>query len=129
MKMISKYFSEDELKCTHTGRCEMNPMFMELLDRLRERVGPMKVNSGFRDPSHPEEVGKAGGPGSHTLGLAVDIKTAGKPAYDLVREAISLGFTGIGLQQNSKLEPSRRFIHLDKARSRIIAPRPTIWSY
>jgi hypothetical protein len=49
-----KYFSEDELKCKHTGICKMDPEFMETLEKIREEVGiPFIITSAYRDPTHP----------------------------------------------------------------------------
>jgi len=128
--MVSKYFSVSELRCKVTGRCEMDPAFMERLDRLRERVNfPLIPTSGFRDPSHPEEAGKATGPGAHTLGLAVDLACSGNNSFRILEAALALGFTGIGLQQNLKLPPQKRYMHLDCAPSRDVAPRPSVWNY
>lgn len=117
----SMYFSRQELACRHTGRCEMDPAFMRMLDKLRDEYAlPMVVSSGFRDPSHPSEAGKAA-PGWHTKGRAVDILVHGAHAHRLVKLALLHGFTGIGISQRGAHEG--RFIHLD---NRELA---TIWSY
>ena len=34
-----KYFTEDELKCSHTGECKMDKDFMKVLDEIREECG------------------------------------------------------------------------------------------
>ena len=55
----STYFSMYEFKCSHTGKCEMNPDFIDKLNDLRLAFGkPMKINSGFRDVTHPIEAKK-----------------------------------------------------------------------
>lgn len=114
-------FSEDELRCKHTGRCEMAPTFMERLQHVRDLYGkPMNVTSGYRDPSHPVEARKAT-TGEHTTGHAVDIGVRGKDALDLVRVALSCGFTRVGVQQKGE----GRFIHLGDDPD---FP-PGIWSY
>ena len=44
-KIVYKYFSEDELKCRHTGQCDMDWAFMQTIERIRERCGfPFKVS-------------------------------------------------------------------------------------
>jgi zinc D-Ala-D-Ala carboxypeptidase len=115
-------FRKHEFDCRHTGRNEMQPSFMAMLQQLRNRYGrPMRITSGYRDPSHPVEARKAT-TGAHTSGLACDVAVSGRDAYDLVRLALELGFTGIGIQQKG----NSRFIHLDTLRA---VNRPSIWSY
>lgn len=114
-----RFFTPDEMRCRHTGRCEMDPRFMDRLERLRIMFGaPMVVTSGFRDPAHPAEARK-GEPGMHAKGRAVDIGVRGGEAIRLVRLAIEVGFKGIGVQQKGE----GRFIHLDDRDD------PAMWSY
>ena len=55
-----KYFTEDELKCKHTGLCDMDWAFMQTVERIRERCGfPFKVSSAYRSPEHPIEAKKS----------------------------------------------------------------------
>lgn len=117
-------FTEAEFRCKHTGRCAMHPDFMARLQRLRMAYGaPMIVTSGYRDPSHPEEAKKAS-PGAHSTGRAADIAVRGADAVKLLRLALELGFTGIGIAQKG----ASRFIHLDDVADGSL-PRPGIWSY
>jgi hypothetical protein len=51
--------------------------------------------------------------------LAVDLGVQGAEAVAVLRLALGLGFTGIGVQQKG----AGRFLHLDLRRE------PTIWSY
>lgn len=114
-------FSEAEMRCKHTGRCEMDARFMRRLQQLRSVYGkPMTVTSGYRDPSHPDEAGKAN-PGEHTTGHAVDIAVQGPDALRLIKLAVDIGFTRVGVQQKG----DGRFIHLGDS------PQfpPGIWSY
>lgn len=117
-------FSPGEFRCKHTGRIEMSPEFMARLQRLRTAYGkPMRITSGYRDPSHPAEASKSK-PGAHSMGRAADIAVQGADALQLIRLALDCGFTGIGVQQKG---PSR-FIHLDDVAPAVL-PRPAIWSY
>ena len=114
-----RYFTRAEMACKHTGRCEMDPAFMERLEALREAYGkPMVVTSGYRDPSHPEEAKKAE-PGTHSRGIAVDIAVRGADAVRLLELALARGFRGIGVQQKGAV----RFLHLDTRND------PALWSY
>lgn len=119
------YFSESEFKCRHTGKCLMEPEFMDRLFHLRLTFGkPMIISSGYRDKTHPVEARKSTS-GSHTTGRACDIAIQGADAVRLVQLAIQLGFTGIGVQQKG----AGRFIHLDDCTVEHKLVRPTIWSY
>jgi zinc D-Ala-D-Ala carboxypeptidase len=122
----SKYpnFSESEFKCSHTGKCLMHPDFMARLQSLRKAYGKsMKITSGYRDPTHPIEAKKAS-PGAHSSGRAADVAIRGADALELVKLALAIGFTGIGVQQKGE----GRFIHLDDIEDGS-QPRPMIWSY
>ena len=121
----STYFSQYEFKCSHTGKCDMNPEFIDKLNDLRMAFGkPMTITSGFRDATHPIEA-KKNTPGAHTTGQAADIAVSREDAFHLLSLALSKGFTGIGIQQKG----SGRFIHLDTLKNSPERPRPTIWSY
>lgn len=124
---ISKYphFSEDELRCSHTGICEMDPGFMITLEAVRVACGfPFKITSAYRHPTHPVEARKRK-PGSHSRGRAVDIAVRGDQALKVIKTALELGMTGIGVQQKGQT----RFIHLDDLSIDEGFARPNIWSY
>lgn len=123
----NKFFSFAELACKHTGKCEMDPAFMERLIRLRERFNhPMVITSGYRDKTHPVEANK-GTSGAHVQGRAVDVAITGGDALRLIGLALDLGFTGVGVKQHGP--HAGRFIHLDTCPAAAMQPRPTIWSY
>ena len=120
-----KYFTEDEMKCTHCGSYEMDHDFMQKLDQLREDMGfVFPITSGYRCPNHPIEARKKA-PGAHTTGKAADIGVKGEEAYKLIEGAIELRFKGIGIAQKGE----GRFIHIDDIESSPSRPRPWIWSY
>lgn len=112
-----RYFKLSEFNCSHTGRNEMKPEFLDKLDELRHRVGfAFIVTSGYRDKSHPKEVGKERG-GTHTQGIAADIRVSnGASAYAIMKEAFNMGFTGIAY--------GKGFVHLD-----IRVTTPVSWIY
>ena len=112
-------FTEAEFRCRHCGKQEMKPEFMGRLQALRDVYKrPMPITSGYRCPDHPVEKAKTE-PGMHTTGMACDVDVYGADAHELLRLAMHLGFTGIGVQQKG----GARFIHLD------LRPAPAIWSY
>ena len=115
-------FSANEFNCSHCGKNEMQPDFLQKLQALRSVYGkPMRITSGYRCPEHPIEAKKAK-PGAHASGCACDIGIEGADAHRLLKLAFAAGFTGIGVQQKG----SGRFIHLDTLEG---GPRPTVWSY
>lgn len=124
-----RFFTASELEC-HCDKCKgkgedhMDPVFMERLIILRERVGfALPVSSAYRCADHPAEARKEA-PGAHHSGKAVDIKVSGTRAYKLVKEATDLGFVGLGISQKG-LHTSR-FVHLDLDFEQA---RPWVWSY
>jgi zinc D-Ala-D-Ala carboxypeptidase len=114
-------FSAQEFDCSHCGQNEMNPEFMERLQKARDIFGPMRISSGYRCAKHPLEAKKAR-PGAHASGHAADVAVRGEEAHRLLKIALEVGFTGIGVQQKGE----GRFIHLDDLDNDL---RPTVWSY
>jgi uncharacterized protein YcbK (DUF882 family) len=95
-----KYFSEDELRCKGTGEVNMDELFMDMLVSLRERLKqPMSISSGYRSESHNIAIGGSTR-SAHLKGCAVDVVCSGHKAFEIVRIALELGFTGIGVKQN-----------------------------
>jgi len=111
------YFKTEDFNCQETGENEMDPEFIRKLDELRAACGwPFIVTSGYRSPTHSIEV-KKGIPGTHTQGIAADIKvTGGVQRMDIVQKAMDLGFSGIGV--------AKGFVHVD-TRTTI----PVLWVY
>ena len=121
-------FSRSELACRHSNEAYMDEDFMYRLQDLRRKYGKaMRVTSGYRSPEHPAEAHRkeSGRLGPHTTGRAVDIAVQGSEAYALMRLAMQMGFTGIGVQQKGE----KRFLHLDDLTSSDGFPRPWVWSY
>lgn len=122
-----RYFTLDEFACRGQDCCgglaEMDEAFIDKLDELRHRVGfPIAVSSGYRCPTHNQRVSSTGPNGPHTTGKASDLRVDRTRAWYVLREAMEIGFTGIGVQQKG----NARFLHLDMLEQ---PPRPTVWSY
>jgi len=115
--MSYKYFHESEFRCRETGENRMKPEFITMLDELRERCGfSFTVTSGFRSVEHTAERSKTKG-GTHTQGIAADIAVAnGEQRMKIVREALDMGFGGIGV--------ARTFVHVDMRTT-----TPVMWTY
>lgn len=117
-------FTEEEFRCSYTGKCEMDPEFMDRLQALRtELKAPVIVTSGYRDKTHPVEASKPT-PGEHAHGKAADVSCFGSLAYKILSLATKHGFTRIGVSQ--KGAHNKRFLHLGTSQK---LPNPTIWSY
>lgn len=112
-----RYFAVAEFNCQYTGNNEMKPEFLEKLDQLRHVCAfPFVITSGYRDPSHPIEAAKEI-PGRHAQGIAADIQILDSESrYKIIKEAMKLGFTGIGVADT--------FVHLDTRGT----PR-VMWTY
>lgn len=112
-----RYFTVDEFNCQHTGENQMEPEFMELVDELRHRCDfPFIITSGYRSITHPIEA-KKDVPGTHAQGIAADIKiNNGSERYTLIKNALELGFTGLGVAST--------FIHVDTR-----GTTPVSWLY
>ncbi|AZF88149.1 peptidase [Microcystis phage Me-ZS1] len=117
-------FTRAEFACRHTGECRMQIDFMDKLQKLRVLYGKsMRITSGYRHPSHPVEARKGSTTGEHTQGAAADIAVEGADAIRLLRLALEIGFSRIGVQQKG----TGRFIHLGIGGRGLASP--TIWSY
>lgn len=128
MTQITKNFSVAEMKCKcGCDQCDMDEVFMEKLQLLREKVGPLKISSGFRCGPWNNECSSSGFDGPHTTGKAADIVCSGDKARQVHGEAYALGFSGIGVSQ--KGDHAGRFIHVDNLETQDSRPRPWEWSY
>lgn len=125
--MSWQYFTRAEFACKcGCGRNEIDDDFITELDELRALVGePLIVESGYRCPVHNARVSSTGDDGPHTTGEAADLRCARLLAYRVLDAALSMGFTGIGINQKG----DGRFIHLDTLEAGPGRPRPTVWTY
>jgi len=113
-----KYFTREEFDCQVSGTNNMEREFLEKLDELRACCEfPFVITSGYRHPTmHPIERKKEV-PGTHAQGIAADIKiTNAADRLKIVRAALELGFTGIGVASD--------FVHVDTR-----GTTPVMWTY
>jgi uncharacterized protein YcbK (DUF882 family) len=115
--MSLKYFKVEDFNCQETGENEMCPDFLQKLDALREVCGfPFIVTSGYRSPNHSIEAKKSK-PGTHSQGIAADIKVVGgAQRMAIIRNASIMGFNGIGV--------AKGFVHVDTRET-----TPVAWKY
>ncbi len=119
--MCAEFFAFREFASKGNGWIKVHPRLLNRLDEARRRTGPIKVVSGYRDPSHNASVGGASN-SQHLYGTACDIP--GIP-FDVAKDC---GFSGIGLSGQTA-------VHVDV---RAEGPNnttgsepgnPTIWYY
>lgn len=116
-----KYFSPETdpilFKCSFNNFPGIDYNFVHQLDELRERCGfPFVITSGYRSAMHPEEKKKSK-PGTHSQGIAADIKVSdGYQRRVVVENAIKMGFRGIGV--------AKGFVHVDMRDT-----TPVMWTY
>jgi uncharacterized protein YcbK (DUF882 family) len=121
--MLTANFSEKEMACSHCGECHMDAAFMDALQALRDSFGrPLIVTSGYRCPDHNDAISSTGRDGPHTTGRAVDLAVSRRDAHEVLRLAMAMTFTGIGVAQKG----TGRFLHLDTLDG---PTRPWVWSY
>jgi zinc D-Ala-D-Ala carboxypeptidase len=121
-----RYFSIGEFSCRCCGENKMDDKFLLELDELRHRFRkPLAISSGYRCPIHNARVSSTGATGPHTTGHAADIAISRGDALALLRLALTMRFTGIGINQKG----GARFLHLDDLPNSAGCPRPIIWSY
>lgn len=105
-----KYFKAREFACK-CGRCEnkVQPSLIKLCDKIREAYGgPVKVNSGYRCPTHNARVGGAK-QSMHMTGLAADLAPVDgdiKRFTKLIQEQFDGFCMGMGLYDT--------FVHIDQ---------------
>ena len=117
------YATDPMLACPCCHKEGMNPEFMIRLDGLRDEIDrPIIISSGYRCPEYNDIMSETGLDGPHTTGMAIDTPISGHEAYFLMKIALRLGITGIGVRQKG----GDRILHLDKAN---VTPRPWVWSY
>ena len=116
-----KYFKLEDFNCQETGENEMSRDFIHKLDELREACGfPFIITSGYRSPNHSIEKRKEK-VGTHAQGIASDIKiSSAQQRYTIVKEAIKMGFGGIGIHSV--------FVHIDM-RNVADSNSPVMWLY
>ena len=75
------YFTKEEFACQETGEHGATRALVLRVNSLRTTLNrPLIINSGFRSPRHSIERKKRQ-PGTHAMGMAVDIKCSGDLAY------------------------------------------------
>ena len=109
----SKYFSEAETQChCGCGGNKVNPLLLEMLDKLREMIGgPIYLSCAYRCPEHNAEIPGSVPNSQHVLGNAADVLVPDYPHCHTVEQlawyAEQCGFDGIGMYYDDE------FVHVD----------------
>lgn len=105
---LSENFAASELACPDSCRdCErlvVHWALLELLQRIRERVGVIVVTSGHRCVKHNRAIGGVES-SLHICGMAADIQAAELDPEQLAPLAKGFGAGGVGLYP--------RHVHVD----------------
>ncbi|MEO0995488.1 MAG: D-Ala-D-Ala carboxypeptidase family metallohydrolase [Pseudomonadota bacterium] len=117
----SRYFLPAELASRGNNRVWVSKAMIAALDRVRAEVGhPIRILSGYRDPSHNRRIG--GAPNSrHIVGDAADIDLSRYDEwarYALLWHLIDNGFTSFGTYGDRP-----NMLHAD------MRPRAAIWRH
>jgi uncharacterized protein YcbK (DUF882 family) len=96
---VGKYFRRREFACRGENCCGHSaPIARELvecLDTLREAIGPIHLNSGYRCHTHNRSIGSKD-TSQHPKGTAADIRHDGRNIETMAEAAKTAGFRGIG---------------------------------
>lgn len=99
-----KYFTEKELRIENANaiiKKNMNTLVEKILDPLREKVGAIKVTSGYRTLEYNKQIG--GSPTSqHCKGEAVDIQPLNRDimyVFEIIRKEFN--FDQVILEKNN----------------------------
>jgi hypothetical protein len=114
----SPYFKVREFACNDgSDAIHIDTALVDILDRLRERFGPIGINSGYRTPAYNAKIGGAKA-SQHLLGTAADTRYAqGVQLEEVAKYAQWLGAGGIGVYGAG----DGNFVHVD-SRS-----KPSYW--
>ena len=107
-----KYFTEKELGIEGANaivKKNMNTLVNKVLDPLREKVGAIRVNSGYRTPAHNKQIGGATN-SQHCRGEAADIFPLEKDIDNVFAMIIrEFKYDQVILERNSR---GSRWIHI-----------------
>ena len=103
--------SDPMLASPDTGEIYFHVESFQALQRMRDKLGPLKVLSGYRSPTY--NARKGGSPKSyHKELIAFDIRIEPYSFMEVLEAAKLAGFTGFGHY------PTRGFLHVDMGRPR-----------
>lgn len=120
--MCSEFFAFREFRSKGNGWIKVHPRLLNRLDAYRRIVGPVRINSGYRDPAHNKRVGGAS-TSQHCYGCAVDI-----PGVLGTADMTDLGFSGLGRKGGVVIHVDVRAEGPNNTTNARVGA-PTIWDY
>ena len=115
-------FTPDEMKCQHCGELKVDAGLMNLLQKARDIIGPLSINSAYRCSEHNSSISKTGPTGPHTTGKACDIKVSDSKHRKTLITYFAPIVSGLGI--------SKSFIHIDLLTEEDgFEQRPNSWVY
>jgi peptidoglycan hydrolase-like protein with peptidoglycan-binding domain len=118
------YFAFREFKSKGDGWIKVSRALVRALDAYRQRYGPTKVTSGYRDIKHNQKVGGARN-SQHLYGNAADI-----PGVASRNAVQNLGlFSGIGYRARDGLVVHVDVRHVGPNTTGGSPSAPTVWQY
>jgi len=94
---LSKNFKLSEFRCKHCGKIKLDMNLVHALQKMRDIVGVITVEIGYRCPEWNKTIPNAAANSLHIYGKAADIH-CNHPYNEALRDiAEQCGFTGIGL--------------------------------
>ena len=118
--LITPNFTRAEWRCPCCLKDDHDKHFVDMLQELRNAIGPMPLSSAYRCERYNKRIGGVGG-AAHIKGIGADVLISGERAMQCFEQARRIGFSGIGLSQKGPIQS--HFIHLD------ILPRKAFWTY
>ena len=107
-----KYFTEKELGIENASaiiKKNMEQLVNNILDPLREKVGAIRITSGYRTPAYNKQIGGATN-SQHCKGEAVDIFPLEKDIDDVFAMIIrEFKYDQVIIERNSR---GSRWIHI-----------------
>ena len=115
-------FSPEEVSCSHCQKLKIDTGLMDLLQKAREELGPIKINSFYRCSEHNSAISKTGKSGPHTTGKALDISVKDSQHRKQLITYFAPKVTGLGI--------AKSFIHIDLLSEEDgFEMRPNSWVY
>lgn len=81
---LSKNFTSEEFQCRCCGKITIEPKLIEVLQTLRDHLGPIHITSGYRCEYHNKDVGGIKN-SYHTRGMAADFKVEGRTPSEVLQ--------------------------------------------
>ena len=94
---------------------------LDLLQKARNTLGPLQINSAYRCPEHNNNVSSTGLSGPHTTSKAIDIHVSSSQHSKQLIDYFATKVSGLGI--------AKTFIHIDILTSDEVAHRPNCWLY